>query len=207
MIKWGHTGLNKRSGGQQAHNTVGSIIASVYCLAHVKCIINWLLINCILPNCLPRCQAPPGGPQHRASGPGHVYDLTDPSERATFDIGVSALTSFHKVKTESSHCEEGVTLVRLAGHLSPGRPVSPFRQTVWIDRRLFGWAPDERTGLHLEARFYEKHLLLNWNTTPCSKRRGPWEPGLPGGEHIHVSCLALTQKLCSLILQSLATYI
>lgn len=51
----------------------------------------------------------------------------------------------------------------------------------------FGWAPDEKTGLHLQDRFYEKHLLLNWSTTPCGKRRGPWEPRFTrGGAESHL---------------------
>lgn len=44
-----------------------------------------------------------------------------------------------------------------------------------INRCLFGWAPGEKIGLHLEARFYEKHLPWNWNITPWSKGRVLWE--------------------------------
>lgn len=39
----------------------------------------------------------------------------------------------------------------------------------------------QTNGLVSEAKFYEKHLLLNWNSTPCSKREAYVGPRLPGG--------------------------
>lgn len=72
---------------------------------------------------------------------------------------------------KSNGSEEGVSLVR-GQSLSPEQSDPPDGLSESITASLAEHQTKERSGLHSEARYYEKELLLNWKATPCRKGRG-----------------------------------
>lgn len=177
-------GLNTRLGIQQAPDTVHIIIASIYIVAHEKCIINSLAIKCILTNSLPHnwrsLALRLGSRAHPWPDSHQLYLIWGLPFQLHFIKQCSQVVL--RKAPQWWDCQN----TSVQGSQSSIRSILLLWWTVCIDHFFFGWATDKRTGLHLEARFDEKCLLLNGNSTPCSKRRGMWVQDLPGEGQIHL---------------------